>query len=99
MTYYYCTALSHTINNKLEELGMIDLNSLNQLTTTSKITQPSPLPQPSTNLCGKQISVSDLDTSYNHFGTHPRTSFRINELLSSKCNKHKSTIKKEVLNK
>ena len=38
------------MDNLLEELGMIDLKPVNKLMMTSKITKPSPPPQPSKNL-------------------------------------------------
>ena len=42
-------------NNQQEELGVIDLKPVNKLMTTSEITEPSPLPRPSTNLWMNQI--------------------------------------------
>ena len=48
-------------NNKQEKLGIICLNTVNQLVITSTQTQPTPLSQPSSSLRGKQICMSDLD--------------------------------------
>ena len=48
---------------------------------------------------GNQSYISDLDTSHRQFETHPRKHFIINELWSSKWNKHKPKIKNKVCTK
>ena len=58
------------------------INKMNQLMRTIMNTQPAPSPIPSTNLQGKQIRISNFDTSHTQFVTHPGTSFRINKRLS-----------------
>ena len=50
-------------NYKLEELVMIALDPIDVLMEIGKITNNSPLPGPSTNLRGKQIRISSLDTA------------------------------------
>ena len=57
-------ARTYIHNRKLEELGMIYLEPMNALTMTGEITKPAPLPQPSTNLWGKQINMSALNMSH-----------------------------------
>ena len=50
----YSTAETNESKNQQEELGMIELNPVNKLMTTSEITQWAPSLQPFTNLWGKQ---------------------------------------------
>ena len=76
MNSYSITAWINKINNQLEELGMIDLNPINQLMTTSEITQLAPSTQPSTNLRGKQRCMSDLYTSYRKVSNTPQYKFQ-----------------------
>ena len=51
---YSSTDKTNLNKNQQEELGVIYLNTFNQLIITSEITQPSPSPLPSTNLQGYQ---------------------------------------------
>ena len=63
--YPYSSTTKNNVNkNQQEELGMTDLNPLNQLMVTSAIKSPAPLPPPSTNLRGKYIRISDLDKAH-----------------------------------
>ena len=58
------TSLNHLIglyNIEQVKIGIICLNTVNQLVMTSTQTQPTPLSQPSSSLRGKQICMSDLD--------------------------------------
>ena len=72
-TSYSITALSNTMNNKLEEIGMVELKLVNKLIMKSEITQLEPSPRPSTNLQGKHSCIYNLYMTHREFATHPRT--------------------------
>ena len=60
----------------MEELGMIYLDPVNQFMRTSSITQPEPLPRPSTNLQGNKIYMLDLETSHRKSSNKPEETFQ-----------------------
>ena len=70
------TAKNIADNNQQEELGMIDLKTVNILMTTSEITKPASLPQTSTNLWEKQIHMSGLETSQIKISNTPGDNFQ-----------------------
>ena len=82
------------MSNEIEELGMIDMNAVNQLMTTNEITKLVPLTQYYTNLRGKKsvcpVQIHPIDNLL----TRLRTSFRINKRSSRKYNTQMSTINK-----
>ena len=78
-TYLHnCKPIYLNHQHQLDKLGRIELKIVNQLTMTGGIIQPEPSPQPSTNLQGKQICMSDLDMDHRQFANIPRTIYRIN---------------------
>ena len=64
MNYYFLATYINTMNNELEELGMVELNPVKQLMMKSEITKPAPSPQSSTNLHGNKICKSSQDIDY-----------------------------------
>ena len=55
---------------------MVDFNTANKLMITSATTQPTPSTQPSTNLQGNQICMSDFYTAQIQFANTPEENFQ-----------------------
>ena len=67
-TYPHSWKLTYLKNqNWLDEAGIIELNPFNQVMTTGEISKPTPYPQPSTNLWGKQTCMSGLYMAHWNF--------------------------------
>ena len=64
------------MNNQLEELIMVELNPVNELMTTSEITESAPLTWPSKNLREEKNSMTELDTAHRHFSNTPEDKFQ-----------------------
>ena len=85
-------------NNSQVKLGMIYLNTFNQLMIKITATQPAPSPQPYTSLRWGVggICMVCIRPTYN-LKSHLSTNFRINERWPSKFKIHKSKINKGSL--
>ena len=74
-------------NNQLNLLGII-LHTVNQLIMTSAITKQSPLPQPSSNLHGKKIRKSGLETSHTQFSITLERKYQYQLIMIQLMQKH-----------
>ena len=67
---------SSETTNCHQNFETIDLHPSNQLMMKSSITKPEPSIGPSTNLWGKKIQISDLDTAHRQFEITTKDKFQ-----------------------
>ena len=74
--YYFFHCRNKDLFEQTGNLGIISLQTVNQLTMINEITQPVPSPGNSTSLLGKQIRMSDLYTVHRLFSITPENKFQ-----------------------